>query len=80
MTSSGECLVTFPVRSGIFGVDRLAKRLKAFAADNQIGDWHIGPWVDWRHTAIRISFSTVADASRAKLACFDAGSPPDLQP
>jgi hypothetical protein len=68
------------VRSGIFGVDRLAKRLKALAAAKQIGDWHIGHWVDWRHTAIRIRFGTVADASRAELACRDAGNPPDLQP
>jgi hypothetical protein len=80
MTSFNERVVTFPVRSGIFGVARLAERLKALAADDQIGDWHIGHWVDWKHTAIRISFSTDADASRAKLACFDAGSPPDLQP
>jgi hypothetical protein len=80
MTSSSECVVTFPVRSGIFGVDRLAKRLKALATDDQIGDWHIGHWVDWRHTAIQVNFSTVADAGRAKLACFDAGNPPDLQP
>lgn len=80
MTSQSKCLVTFPVRSGIFGVDRLAKRLNALAASDQIGDWHIGHWVDWRHTAILICFSTVADAGRAELACFDAGNPPDLQP
>jgi hypothetical protein len=63
MTSSSECLVTFPMPRGIFGVGRLATRLKALAADNQIGEWHIGPWVDWKHTAIRIRFSTVADAN-----------------
>ncbi len=80
MTSQSECLVTFSVRSGIFGVDRLAKRLKALVATEQIGDWHIDHWVDWRHTAIRIRFGTVADASRAEVACFDAGNPPDLQP
>jgi hypothetical protein len=80
MMIGSECLVTFPVRSGILGVDRLAKRLKALAATDPIGDWHIGHWVDWRHTAIRIRFGTVADAGRAKLTCFDAGNPPDLQP
>ena len=78
--SSSECVVTFPVRSGIFGVDRLAKRLKALQVEAQIGNWHISHWIDWRHTAIQISFDTVADASRAKLVCQDAGTPSDLQP
>jgi hypothetical protein len=80
MMSPSDCLVTFPVRSGIFGVDRLAKRLKALQSEDRIGDWHISYWVDWRHTAIQISFDTVADANRAKLACHDAGTPSDLQP
>jgi hypothetical protein len=66
-----ECVVTFPVRSGIFGVGRLATRLTALTASNQIGEWHIGHWVDWRHTAIRITFDTAADAAIAKSA-YDA--------
>lgn len=80
MMNSTECQITFPVRSGIFGVDRLAKRLQALQAEDQIGDWHIGHWIDWRHTAIRINFDSIADASLAKLACYNAGSPSDLQP
>jgi hypothetical protein len=60
-----ECVVTFPVRSGIFGVGRLATRLTALTASGQIGEWHIGHWVDWRHTAIRITFDTAADAALA---------------
>ena len=78
MKSPSECLVTFPVRNGIYGVDRVAKRLIALAADGQIGDWHIDQWIDWKHTAIRISFSTVDDASRAKLACLDRSDPHDV--
>lgn len=80
MPSADTCEVIFPIRSGIFGADRLAKGLKALQADRQIGAWHIGHWIDWRHTAIRVSFATDADASRAKLACHDAGAPSDLQP
>jgi hypothetical protein len=68
---AGACRVTFPVRNGIYGVDRVAKQLVALAADGQIGEWHIDQWIDWRHTAIRICFSTVNDANRAKLICFD---------
>ncbi len=80
MTDSTSCVVIFPVRSGILGADRLARRLKALQADGQIGNWHVGHWIDWRHTEIRISFETGADASRARLACHGAGTPPDLQP
>ena len=80
MTNPTECVVTFPVRSGIFGVDRLAKGLRALQAAKKIGEWHVGQWVDWRHTAIAIRFDSPADASCAQLACRDAGSPSDLQP
>ncbi len=69
-----ECLVTFPVRSGIFGVGRLASRLTALAASHQIGEWHIGHWVDWRHTGIRINFDTAADAALAKSTCYEAAA------
>jgi hypothetical protein len=63
------------VRNGIYGVDRVARQLVALAADGEIGDWHVDQWIDWRHTAIRISFNTVDDASRAKLTCFDDSQP-----
>jgi hypothetical protein len=69
-----ECLVTFPVRSGIFGVGRLATRLTALAANREIGEWHIGHWVDWRHTAIRINFDTAGDAALAKSTCYEAAT------
>jgi hypothetical protein len=69
MPSSNECRVTFPVSGGVFGVDRLAKRLNALTCSHRIGGWHPGPWTDWRHTAIRIDFDTAADAALAKLAC-----------
>ena len=65
-----ECQVTFPVRSGIFGVGRLATRLTALAASHEIGEWHIGHWTDWRHTEIRINFDTAADAALAKSNCY----------
>ena len=71
---SNECLVTFPVRSGIFGVGRLATRLTTLAARREIGEWHIGQWVDWRHTAIQINFDTAADAALAKSTCYEAAT------
>lgn len=74
MSNQIECLVTFPVRGGIFGVGRLATRLTALAASHQIGEWHIGHWVDWRHTAIRISFDTVGDAALAKSTYYEAAT------
>jgi len=69
-----ECLVTFPVRSGIFGVGRLATRLTALVANREIGEWHIGHWVDRRHTAIRINFDTAADAVLAKSTCYEVAT------
>ncbi len=74
MSNQSECLVTFPVKGGIFGVGRLATRLTGLAASHQIGAWHIGHWVDWRHTAIRITFDTVADAALAKSTCYEAAT------
>jgi hypothetical protein len=72
MSNQRECLVIFPVRSGIFGVGRLATRLTALAASREIGEWHIGHWVDWRHTGIQINFDTAADAAFAKSTCYEA--------
>ena len=74
VSNENECLVTFPVRGGIFGVGRLATRLTALAASHQIGEWHIRHWVDWRHTAIRINFDTVADAALAKSTCHETAT------
>ena len=56
-----ECMITFAVTGGIFGVGRLAARLDELSQSGRIGAWHIGPWVDWRHMAIRIKFDSVED-------------------
>ena len=73
-----ECMITFAVTGGIFGVGRLAARLDELSESGRIGAWHIGPWVDWRHTAIRIKFDSVEDANLSKqivrLASQDAAS------
>lgn len=74
MSDKVDCLVTFPVSSGIFGVGRLATRLSALAANRQIGEWHIGHWVDWKHTEIRINFNTVADAALVRSSCFEVAT------
>jgi len=58
--------LTFPVVGGIFGVGRLATMLKALVDSGQIGPWHIGHWIDFRHTAIRIQFDTPADGEIAE--------------
>jgi hypothetical protein len=56
-----ECMITFAVTGGIFGVGRLPARLDELSQSGRIGAWHIGPWVDWRHTAIRIKFDSIKD-------------------
>jgi hypothetical protein len=66
MTNLDGCVITFPIVSGIFGVGRLATRLKALADTGQIGRWHIGQWIDFKYTAIRMRFSSVADGERAQ--------------
>jgi hypothetical protein len=68
MTTPGESEITFPVAGGIFGVGRLATRLKELEETHQIGPWHVGHWIDFRHTAIRIRFDSVADSETARLA------------
>ena len=60
-------VVTFSVTAGIFGVGRLASRLKALESVNLIGSWHVGDWIDYTHKAIRIRFDNVADAKLAIL-------------
>jgi hypothetical protein len=61
----------------MFGVDVLAKRLNALVSDGRIIDWHPGRWIDRAHTAIEISFDSVADAALAKKLCVEdtAGLP-----
>jgi hypothetical protein len=54
-------VVTFAVTGGIFGVGQLATRLNKLLETGKIGVWHIGPWVDWRHTAICIKFNSADD-------------------
>jgi hypothetical protein len=77
MTGSSESIITFPV-AGIFGAGRLASRLKELESVDLIGPWHVGHWIDYTHTAIRIRFSSPADA-RAALSNvrFSAGQPRD---
>jgi hypothetical protein len=74
MTNLDECEITVPVVGGVFGVGRLATRLKALADTEQIGPWHIGQWIDFKHTAIRIRFGSVADRERARETCTGAAS------
>jgi hypothetical protein len=80
-----ECMITFAVTGGIFGVGRLAARLDELSQSGRIGAWHIGPWVDWRHTAIRIKFDSVEDGKLSEHAvCLalqggvSSASPPSL--
>ena len=79
MTGSSECVITFPT-TGLFGAGRLASRLKELESVDLIGPWHVGHWIDYTHTAIRIRFSSPADA-RAALSNvrFSAGQPRDAQ-
>ena len=74
MSNDNDCVVMFPVSRGIFGVGRLATRLTALRKSRRIGDWHIGRWLDWRHTAIRINFGTAADAVLAKSTCSESNT------
>lgn len=69
MTDHPPNIVTFAVTGGIFGVGRLASRLKALESINQIGPWHVGHWLDYRHTAIRIRFNSDADGKMATRGC-----------
>jgi hypothetical protein len=58
--------ITFPIIGGIFGVGRLATMLEGLADSGQIGPWHVGHWIDFRHTEIRIQFGTDADRKLAE--------------
>ena len=71
MPNSDESVITFPV-GGIFGVARLATKLNELLKRDQIGPWHVGHWIDFKHTAIRIKFLTTTDGEVAKRSCVDA--------
>ena len=58
MQNADECVIAFPVVGGIFGVARLATKLNELLDSQQIGPWHVGQWIDFKHTAIRIKFLT----------------------
>ena len=76
MTGSSESVVTFPV-AGIFEAGRLASRLKELESVDLIGPWHVGHWIDYTHTAIRIRFHSPADARTALINVgFSEGPPP----
>jgi hypothetical protein len=66
MANLQENEITFPIAGGIFGVGHLATSLKALKEAGKIGPWHIGHWIDFRHTAIRIQFETRADKELAR--------------
>ena len=62
-------VVRFAVTGGIFGVGRLATRLKTMESAAVIGPWHVGTWVDHTHQSIRIRFDSYGDGQTAKYAC-----------
>jgi hypothetical protein len=64
MTATSESVLTFAV-AGLFGAGRLASRLKELESVDLIGPWHVGHWIDYTHTAIRIRFTSPADARTA---------------
>ena len=69
MTNLADSMVTFPIAGGIFGVGRLATSLTTLQSVGHIGPWHVGHWVDFTHTAIRIRFDSVVDAQVATREC-----------
>jgi hypothetical protein len=78
--SAGDRRATFSIDNGIYGVDRLAKRLNALIGKDGIAAWHLAGWTDWKHTAIRIDFDSLEDARRAADMCRDDRSGADQAP
>jgi len=72
MRNSDECVIAFAVVGGIFGLARLATKLNELLDSRQIGRWHVGQWIDYKHTAIRIKFLTARDGEVAQRSCVDA--------
>ena len=56
-----EYMITFAVAGGSSVLAGLRLSSTSFRKAGRIGAWHIGPWVDWGHTAIRIKFDSVED-------------------
>ena len=75
MTGSSESVITFGV-AGVFGAGRLAIRLKELESVDLIGPWHVGHWMDYTHRAIRIRFSSRADAKTAVSKVGFSAEPP----
>jgi len=74
MTDSSESVLTFPV-AGIFGAGRLARSLNELESVHLIGPGHVGHWIDYTQTALRIRFSSPSDADTALINIeFPAGS------
>ena len=67
MTDIPDTVVTFSVMGGIFGVGRLASRLRALESIDLIGSWYVDDCIDYTHNAIRIRFDNVADVKVAIL-------------
>jgi hypothetical protein len=76
MTGSSESVLTFAV-AGLFEAGRLANRFAELESVDLIGPWHVGLWTDHTHTAIRIRFSSQADA---RTAWINVGFAPVLPP
>jgi hypothetical protein len=76
MTTSSESVRTFAV-AGIFGAGRLASRLKELESGDLIGPWHVGHWIDYTHRAIRIRFTSRADARTASINVGSSAGPLD---
>jgi hypothetical protein len=66
MAKLQENEITFAIAGGIFGVGQLATSLETLTVAGKIGPWHIGHWIDFRHTAIRIHFASSADGELAR--------------
>ena len=67
MTNVSGTVVAFSMIDGIFGVGRLARRLKVLESVNLIGPWHVDDRIDYTYKAIRIRFNNVVDAKVAIL-------------
>ena len=76
----GNCRATFPIDGGQHGVDQLARRLNAMVEKDSIAAWHLAGWTDWKHTAMRVDFTSPGDVHRAAEAFGDGGSGPGDSP
>lgn len=72
MQNSDECVIAFAVVGGIFGVAQLTTKLNKLLDSQQIGPWHVGQCIDFKHTAIRIKFLSARDGELAQRSCAGA--------